>query len=64
MKLKIISDGTSAGTNVVNLETGEPVERVKRITWVCDANDPKLRIGKVELELIGVPVELVGEVRE
>ena len=37
MKLKIISDGTSRGTKVVNAETGEELKYVTDIVWRIEA---------------------------
>ena len=39
MKLKIISDGTKAGTRVVNADNGEQVEDVSHIEWRIDGKD-------------------------
>lgn len=39
MKLKIVSDGTSEGTNVINAETGERIELVSHIDISIDAGD-------------------------
>ena len=33
MRLKIVSDGTPMGTQIVNEETGEPVRNVKSLYW-------------------------------
>lgn len=59
MKLKIVSDGTRAGTFVTDAETGEPVERVTRVEWTLDTNSRRGAI--VTLTVRGVPVEIVGE---
>lgn len=39
MRIKIISDGTAHGTQVVNAETGEPIEHVQRVAWRHEAGD-------------------------
>ena len=39
MKLKIISDGTSLGTKIVNSDTGEEVEEITSIHWEITAGE-------------------------
>ena len=59
-KLKIISDGTSAGTRVVRADTGEKIEGVRKAAWVC-------MVGKIAIarfELIGVEIEASAEISE
>ncbi len=37
-KLKIISDGTTTGTKLINSNTGEVISCVQEITWTCKAD--------------------------
>lgn len=53
MKLKIISDGTSAGTKVVNAETGEELKNVVRIQWEIEGRGR----ARATIELDGVMFE-------
>jgi hypothetical protein len=57
MKLKILSDGTSRNTRVINEETGEPLDGVVSIAWSMRAG----RDAFVLLEMEDVPAELVGD---
>lgn len=59
MKLKIISDGTSEGTKVINAATGEEIEGVERIQWTVTGAGVS-----VDLMMVGVPIEVTGEVKE
>ena len=54
MILKIISDGTAYGTNIVDAETGE------RVTNVTDISFKLVSGGVVEafIKLIGTPVDV------
>jgi hypothetical protein len=54
-KLKIISDGTTIGTRVIDLETKEPIEGIQMITWTCsNVGEPEVlvSISGVECEII------------
>lgn len=57
MKLKIISDGTVAGTNVVNAETGETVEGVTYAEWNMHVEDGTSRAC---VFLSGVQIEAIA----
>ena len=59
MKVKIISDGTSIGTRIVNAETGEPIEGCRAAHWICDMDE--YQVATAILEFINVPVEIIGE---
>ncbi len=61
MRVKIISDGTARGTRVVNADTGEAIGGVVGIHWHLTV---KGVIADVTLDLLKVPVELKGEVKE
>lgn len=58
MKLKLISDGTNAGTKLFDEETGESVPLIQKIIW--EANSDGFRLAKVTIELLNVPVEIVS----
>jgi hypothetical protein len=58
MNLKIISDGTSFGTRIIDADTGVMVDGVQSLKW-------EIKVGgfaEVEMILCKVPVELTGEV--
>lgn len=57
MKLKIISDGTPQGTSIVDIETGERLERVTSIKWSIDAK----WLAVATIELCEIPVDIVGD---
>lgn len=61
MKIKIISDGASHNTKVINAETGEMITGITYIQWTCDASEV---IAKVFMEISDVAVELVGDAAE
>ncbi len=56
MKLKIISDGTTVGTKLINEETGEMIHYVQKITWEVNAQGA---ISKATIELAKIPIEVV-----
>ena len=60
MKIKIISDGTLGNTRFVDAETGEVVKGmlVSAVTWRVDVE----HYATVDLTLVNVPVEVVGEI--
>ena len=60
MKIKIISDGLSTNTYVINAETGERIQGVVKVDWSCEAG----QTAQANIEFINVPVEVVGEVED
>lgn len=60
MKLKIISDGTANGTQVVNAETGEQVDYIKSITWYCTIDE----LATAVLEVVDVEIEAKAETKD
>ena len=58
MKLKIISDGTKLGTELINSDTGQAVEGISKLTWKVDVSDLTT---KTIVELINIPVEIVSK---
>jgi hypothetical protein len=60
VKVKIVSDGTTQGTQVVNAETGEPIDGVTFVAWELEAKDG---VATVSLELRKIPVEVVGALK-
>jgi hypothetical protein len=59
MRIKIISDGTSRGTRIVNAETNDPIEDCRAIHWICDVGDNQL--ATAICEFVEIPVEIIGE---
>lgn len=59
MKLKIISDGTNAGTKLIDQDTGESVPLIQKITWEVSADG--FGLSKTTIELLNVPVEIVAK---
>ena len=59
-KIKIISDGTVAGTKVVD-ESNTPLTDIKKITWTANAEDTLVN---ATIEFINIPVEIEGEINE
>ena len=49
MELKIISDGTSAGTKVVDWKTGEELEGVISVEWSIGVGE--FAVAKIELNM-------------
>lgn len=60
-RIKIVSDGTTAGTSVVDAETGQEIDGVCAVRWEADAAEGWAR---VTLEMFRVPVEVIGEVTD
>lgn len=58
MKLKIISDGTNAGTKLINEDTGEAIHLIQKLSWECNVED---MVSKVTIELLNIPVEIVSK---
>lgn len=57
MKLKIISDGTNAGTKLLDEDSGESIPLIQKLTWETDSSG--FGLSKVTVELLNVPVEIV-----
>lgn len=57
MKLKIISDGTNTGTHLIDIETGERVQQISKISWKADVKE---LITTASIELTNIPVEIVS----
>jgi hypothetical protein len=58
IKLKIVSDGTSEGTNVVT-EDGKRISGIQKLVWMADANQ---EFTYAVLEIIDIPI--IGKVEE
>jgi hypothetical protein len=56
MKLKIISDGTSTGTKLINEESGEIIRFVQKISWSASMAD---FLTYTSIDLVNVPVDIV-----
>lgn len=59
MRLKIVSDGISINTSVVNADTGERIDGVTCIKWFIDNEG----CSKAVIELEFVKVDIIGEVK-
>lgn len=55
MKFKLISDGTNAGTKLIDEDTGEMVHGIQKITLNIDANE---LLPHISIDLINIPVEI------
>jgi len=55
MRIKIVSNGTSQGTKVVNAETNEVIEGIQEIDWNVGIYHP---MAVARLKFIKVPVEI------
>jgi uncharacterized protein YrrD len=57
LQIKIVSDGTLAGTKVVDKDTGEMVHNVSKVVWKLSTDMPLatavLTFGKVPVEVVG-----------
>ena len=60
MRLKIISDGTTRGTKVIDEETGERIGLIQDIVWSANADKT---ITECTIKLAKVPVEIVTEAK-
>ena len=58
MKIKIISDGTSAGTKIIDEDSGEEIGSVSKVGWIAEAGEVKTR---AVVEIINVPVEITTD---
>jgi len=59
MKIKIISDGTSFGTKIINIDTGEELDSVIKIQWNYEASN----IAEAIITFEETPVELIGKTK-
>ncbi len=58
MKLKIISDGTNAGTKLIDEDTGEAIGGISKLIWEANATDV---LTKTTIELFNIPVEILSK---
>lgn len=58
MKVKIVSNGTVAGTKIVDVGTGETLQGVVGVTWAISV--PSGPIAEAVITLINVPLEFEG----
>lgn len=59
MKIKIISDGTSAGTKVVDCVSGEPIAGVTMINYMASTDGEPEAL----MHLVGIQCEIVCDAR-
>lgn len=58
VKVKIVSDGTTWGTKIVDEETGNEIHNVTKIEWTAEAG----HMCVARITLVKVPVEITAEV--
>lgn len=58
MKLRIVSDGTPEGTQVLNAQTGEELDMVESVSWSVST---KQDVAKAQVTLILAAADIVGE---
>lgn len=61
MRLEIKSDGTTVGTQITNVETGEKLGYVQKITWEVSVEDP---VATCTVVIAKMPVEVLGVVED
>lgn len=59
--VKIVSDGTSDGTKIIDQETGKELKYVIHAKWELSAEDV---LAKLTLTMVNVPVEITGQAAE
>ncbi len=59
MKIRIRSDGTRGGTHVTD-ERGVRIEMITGLEWKLEGNG----FATARLTMVGVPVDVVGEVED
>jgi hypothetical protein len=60
MGIKLVSDGTTEGTCIINAATGQRIGMIRRIEMAVDAETQGV---EVVLRLHRIPVEFSGEAR-
>ena len=67
MELKIISDGTSDGTKVVDWKTGEVLEGVTSVEWYIGVGEiavAKIELDRARVELIIPKAKIVKPIKK
>jgi hypothetical protein len=57
MKIKIVSDGTTRNTHVIDIETGDELEGVTHIDWHLEAGD----LARCTIKLHMIPLEIEAD---
>jgi hypothetical protein len=57
MKIKIVSDGTSEGTKVLDALSGEPVSGVQMINFMCGADG----VPEALMHIVGIQCEIITD---
>lgn len=60
INIKIVSDGTPQGTDIINIETGEKLNGVSKFRLYIDT---KKAVSTVEVMFKKVPIEFRGKAR-
>ena len=58
MKLQIESDGTAIGTKITNVENGEVVGLVQKITWEVSVESP---VAACTVVIAKMPIKALGK---
>jgi hypothetical protein len=61
MKLRIVSDGTTKGTHIVDIATGEKIDNIQRLVITADARDGLVN---AYFEVVGVEYDVTVEAEE
>lgn len=67
-RLRLVSDGTSKGTRLFDIDTGARIAGVTRVSWTCDVGGGSSRAAvyiegdhaQVEFEVVGMEADLGG----
>jgi hypothetical protein len=59
MRVKIVSDGTAAGTHILD-EAGQELENIAHIEWQVAAGS----LSCAKVTLVGIPVLVEGKLRD
>lgn len=63
--LRIVSDGTGAGTRLLDANGNEILAgNIRCIRWEISGNGPQARVAQVTLELMPVALEVTGQLAE
>lgn len=59
IRLRLVSDGTPAGTALVDMATGEPVDSVVRFRLKVEEGKPN----RAEVTIVDLPIDIVADAR-
>ncbi len=58
MRVKVVSDGMTSGTKVIDIETGKELDDVSMVTWSLRAGE----VSRCTIELFNVPADVKADV--